>query len=183
MPRKDLVTAPTSEPVSLNQAKDYCRIECDDDDKLIKRLIESARKFCEYSTHRKYGTQTWEQTFQRSELTTVLELESFNVDAVNSVKGYDSDDAETTFVSGTDYSAYNARVVLSLPSFVFREYDSLVVNYDVGGTAVSQNIKDAILMMVLHWYENREAVQVGVMNDILHGSVCSLLAGEMIYTV
>jgi len=180
--RKTLVTAPTKEAVSLNEAKNFCRIECDEDNNLLKKLITSARQYCESYTKRRYESQTWSLTLDRAEIEKCMQLEVFDVDSVTSVKGYDPDNVETTFVSGTDYEVFNNRLVLDISGASFRTYDSMVIEYSVGATETPRAIKDAINMLVLHWYENREAVVVGTASDLVHGEVLALLGSEIIYT-
>jgi len=180
---KTLVTEPTTYAVSLNEAKNYCRIECDDDNNLLKKFIDSARLYCEAWTKRRYEAQTWKATIDKSEIEQIIYLENFDVDSVSYVKGFDDDDSETTFTLTDDYKVYNNRIILDLPAFEFRNLDSLVIEYVVGSSETSRDVKDAINMLVLHWYENRESVIIGTASDIVHGGVMAKLAREVIYTV
>ncbi|WFF40400.1 hypothetical protein EVC62_02170 [Salinicola endophyticus] len=61
MIRSRLIAPPAAEPVSLAEAKAQARIEHDDDDDLVQRLIASARSSAEQRTGRALITQTWEQ--------------------------------------------------------------------------------------------------------------------------
>ena len=58
-----LKTAPETEPVSLNEAKAFLRVDSDEDDNYITSLIKTAREWCEDYQHRAYITQTWELNF------------------------------------------------------------------------------------------------------------------------
>jgi hypothetical protein len=57
-----LIVGPTSEPVTLAQAKSWCLIPSTNtlDDALITGLISAARKICEAKTHRVFFAQTWQ---------------------------------------------------------------------------------------------------------------------------
>src|SRR5512139_1421702 len=55
-----LITAPTSEPVTLAEAKLQCRVDISTDDTLIGNLITAAREWCEAHDWRVYMPQTWE---------------------------------------------------------------------------------------------------------------------------
>jgi uncharacterized phiE125 gp8 family phage protein len=55
------VTAPTEEPVTLQELKDHLRVFHSDEDALITSLIEAARKDNENFTHRAFVTQTWQE--------------------------------------------------------------------------------------------------------------------------
>lgn len=57
-----LVTAPATEPVSLDLAKQHLRVDGDDDDLLIGAYIVAARQFCESYTNRVFFNQTWQLT-------------------------------------------------------------------------------------------------------------------------
>lgn len=60
-----LITAPSVEPVSLAEARLWCRIDSDntDDDDDLEMLIESARVRAEHETGRSFLSTTWEQVF------------------------------------------------------------------------------------------------------------------------
>lgn len=53
-----VVTEPTAEPVTLDEAKAHLRVEFENDDLTIKALITAARKYCETVTKRALVTQT-----------------------------------------------------------------------------------------------------------------------------
>ena len=49
---------PTQEPVTLQEVKDYLRVDDSTDERIIRPFIESARRFCEEHTGRALMTQT-----------------------------------------------------------------------------------------------------------------------------
>lgn len=50
------------EPVSLQLAKQQCKVDYADDDALIQTYIVAARQYCEKRTNRAFFTQTWMRT-------------------------------------------------------------------------------------------------------------------------
>lgn len=60
---------PTTEPVSLQEAKDWLRVDWTADDALLSTLISRARSLCEGVTHRALATQTIQhvETIERPE--------------------------------------------------------------------------------------------------------------------
>ena len=64
-PRLRLVTDAASEPVTLADAKAFCRVDITDDDTLITSLITSARKRVEKDTGLALLTQTWVCVYDR----------------------------------------------------------------------------------------------------------------------
>lgn len=57
-----LVTPPATEPLSLDDAKNYLRVEIAADDALIGDLIAAARLECEHGTGRSFLTTGWRLT-------------------------------------------------------------------------------------------------------------------------
>lgn len=57
-----LITAPTDEPITLEEAKVHLRVVDDEDDLLIMSLITAARQYAEQITQRSLCTQTWQLT-------------------------------------------------------------------------------------------------------------------------
>jgi uncharacterized phiE125 gp8 family phage protein len=53
------VTLPSGEPVSLEEAKAYLRVDSDDEDLLIAGLVSAARELAERHTRRAFLTQDW----------------------------------------------------------------------------------------------------------------------------
>jgi len=64
-PRLRLVTDATSEPVTLAEAKAFCRVDISDDDTLITSLIKSARRRVEKDTGLALLTQSWVAVYDR----------------------------------------------------------------------------------------------------------------------
>ncbi len=62
-PRFRLVTDTGNEPVSVIEAKEYCRVDIDDDDALIQRLVGAARRRVEKETGMALTTQSWVAVF------------------------------------------------------------------------------------------------------------------------
>jgi uncharacterized phiE125 gp8 family phage protein len=54
-----LIIAPAIEPLSLNEAKAFIRVEHEDDDDVIASLIIAARVHVEAQTQRALISQTW----------------------------------------------------------------------------------------------------------------------------
>jgi len=56
---------PANEPVTLQEAKDWLRLEIPDDDAVVRSLIAAARKYVENRTGMQLCTATWEFTADR----------------------------------------------------------------------------------------------------------------------
>ena len=64
-PRLRLVTDATSEPLTLSDAKAFCRVDISTDDALVTGLITSARRRIEKDTGLALMTQSWVAVYDR----------------------------------------------------------------------------------------------------------------------
>ena len=164
MGRLTITTPPIDEPISVAEAQAHLRVDSDDDAGLIQGLITAAREYCEETQGRSYVTRTYEYTVEpvRS-----IDLPMPNHLTVESVTAILSDGTSEELTSGDDYEVYvqlasdQARVrMLNYPA----ETEALVIEYTAGyGTPqdVPQRIKQAMLMLIGHWYEHRQTAEHG----------------------
>lgn len=167
-----LVTPPDDTPISVAEARQHCRIDGSDDDALLVALIEAATAHLDGwdgILGRCLMTQTWRQDFPG--FAARLRLPLRPVQSIASIKYLDRNNAEQTL----DPSVYTFRadpqgVYVELnpdqawPNTAARP-DAVSVTFVAGyedATKVPAPIKQAMLLMIGHWYENREAVTVGV---------------------
>ena len=163
-----LVTAPAAEPVSLTQAKAHLRVDHTSDDTLITEHITAARLQAEHTTKRQLITATydlWLNTFPRG---SQLVLPKPALQSVTTLKYTDYAGAETTWASSNyhvDATRVHGSLVLaygiSWPSVTLRTVNGIAVRFVAGyGAAadVPQDIKNAMLLLIGHYYENREGV-------------------------
>jgi len=161
---------PASEPVTLEEAKSHLRVDASDDDTLIEGLITAARQYYEDVTRRALITQTWRLSLDRWPGGSEILLPRAPLQSVTSVVYTDSDGTATTWSSdeyAVDADSEPGRVVLgygySWPSATLRTSLPIQITYEAGyGDAddVPEKIKQAIKLLVGHWYENREGVMV-----------------------
>lgn len=171
--------APASMPVTREEAKAACRVDFDDDDTLIDGLIAAAVDHLDgwrgVLGGRALVTQTWQQDFAC--LDDPLRLAIWPVASVTSLTYYDADNASQTLASSVYQTFADARgnylglrPAQDWPSLYSRR-DAVRVTY-VAGTEVNNvppAAKTAILMLVAHWYANREAASDGAKVSVPHG--------------
>ncbi len=173
------ITAPASEPVTLAEAKLHVRQDLDADDTLITGLITAAREEVERISWHGLLTQTWELVLDRWPACDAIELPHPPLQSVTSVKYTDSNGVETTWSAANyvvDTDSVPGRIVLGFnvawPLFVLQPTGGIRIRYVAGWTSaanVPQALKQAMLLLVGHWYENREDTGKAATDTIARG--------------
>lgn len=171
-----LKTKPSVEPVTADYVKLHTRIDGNAEDSLLNVYIQAAREYAEAFTWLPIITQTW--VYKADCFKKVIELKP-NLQAVSNIKYIDGSGVQQTLsptmydvnissLVGHVYPAYNQ----SWPS-VLSHRDVVEIEFIAGfgddGDDVPAAIKQAICMIVAHWYENRVSVTDSNMNDMPHG--------------
>ena len=187
----------TVEPVSLEQAKDHCRIVIDDDDGLLKGLIVAARQLCEEATGRAFLAQTWllsRDSFPCARYGQCFAMPQIllprpRVQEIVSVAYLDGSGTRQT-MPALNYMldpGSEAAVLMPAPGrawpYTPHVSGAVQVTYTAGYGSnpddVPAALQLAILQLVAHWYENREATVLpegGTGNVSVPFGVADLLA-------
>jgi len=186
------VAAPAVTPVSLDETKKHLLVDSTFQDYLITTLIEAATAHLDGWTGilgRCICEQTWRQDFDgfcsemRLGLGPVLEVVS--VTSRNAAGQISTVAADNYLLRTDELSGYvRFRDAFSAPSDL-GESAAVSVTYRAGYANVGADpvrsgapaqIKAAILLLVGHWYANREAVVTGTIATQLPMAVDALLA-------
>lgn len=170
-----LITAPASEPLTLDEARQRLREPPDDDNAEIQDLITMAREVAEDVLGRALITQTWEQWLDKWPNKDYIELDKPPLQSVEYIKYYGVDDTEYT-LSTDDYDvddkSFKGRVALkdskSWPSTTLRPTNGIVVRFTAGyGTAadVPQKVKHAMTIGIRLSYGHYETGDRKIMQD------------------
>lgn len=154
--------SPTTEPVTLPEAKGHLNITVADDDTLISGLISAAREVCETFTRRALVSQTWRMDLDGFPMDEI-QLAPLELQSVTSVAYIDADGVAQTVdpgkyavdtSGGVIYPAYGEQ----WPS-TRAQRNAVTITYVAGygaASAVPQVIKQAMLLLISELYENRE---------------------------
>ena len=166
-----VTSGPAEDVLTLEEAKAQLVVETDDDDVLIQAFIDSATEWAQEYTGVKFINQSVTYTMDCLPASNgQVELPSHNASAVTAISYVDSEDATQSDVLSDYYidtQSMSVRVkpISGWPSIRTTGYNNFTVVVTEGfGSAssdVPKPIKQAISMMVAHFYRNREAVVVG----------------------
>jgi uncharacterized phiE125 gp8 family phage protein len=177
-----LLIPPAVEPVSLAEAKAFLRIEHDDDDDVIAALISGARIYVEAQTRRALITQSWRLTRDAWPQTGRIAvrpspLRSLDAARVHDgqaepieldVAGFFPDTAGSELVFAPWAMPQPARTAAGIELDVTLGYGDAAID-------VPEPLRQAIRLLVGHWYENRGLVSPGA-GPLLPLTVPALLA-------
>lgn len=181
-----IITPPVLEPVTLIEAKAQCRVDTADEETLITGYIAAAREYCEGIDWRAFLTQTIELWLEAWPATDKIELPRPPLQSVSKIEYYGTDDTKHTLattVYGVDSNSTPGAVRLKYnqawPTTALRPYSAICVTYVAGWTAadsVPKTIKQAVQLLVGHWFDNREAAISGTISREIDFGVRSLLS-------
>ncbi len=173
-----LVTAPTTEPLTVEEAKAQCRVDVDTEWELFESLIVSAREYVESFTHRAMIYQEWDLKLDAFPCEIWVPLPPLRVVAasvgVNAspVISYTDSTGTTTTLATTLYTVDApagplARMARIVPAYgltwpTTRDVPNAVnVRFTAGYGALANDvparIKAAMKALVEHWWRNRDA--------------------------
>lgn len=168
-----VITPPAQMPVSLEEAKLHLRVDFDDDDELITALIGAATKHLDGPDGwlgRALITQTLE--YRADEFCEVIRLPYPPLQSVTSVKYLDNDGVTQTLSTGVYRTIGGGASATSIVQVYGQSWPSIrytdeavqiryVAGYGDDPEDIPEPIRQALLLMIGHLYENREAVLVG----------------------
>jgi uncharacterized phiE125 gp8 family phage protein len=177
---------PAEEPVSLVEAKTHLRVDHVDEDALIGSLIVAARQHVEERSGRALTTQTWVYRADAFPWAAdAIRLPRPPLRSVTSIEYVGGDGATVTWGAANyrvDHASEPARISpahgASWPT-PQEVTNAVTITYTAGyGTAVDvpEAIRQAMLLLIGHWYANREAVVIGTITKAMEFAVDALLA-------
>ncbi len=181
-----LTSGPSAEPISLDEAKLHCRVDGDTEDMLIASLILAARLHIEHCLDLALISQSWSLYLDQWPDKPFVELPLSPLISVDAVRLYSPTNTSVTLDPDlflVDTASRRPRLARQdgqawpLPG---RSINGIEIAFTAGyGTAaddVPMPVRQALKMLVAHWYEAREPVLFGETADPVPASVASLIA-------
>lgn len=194
-------TEPSQEPLTLQEVKEYLRVEDSTDERNIRPLIEAARRMCEEHLNRTLISTTyqlfldgfdeledplWEGVRQGPYLNyykNYIDLPKSPVTSVTHIKTYDDDDNATTMLASkyyVDSVREPARIVLrqgeTFPT-ALRVANAIEIQFVAGYSSaysIPEPIRIGMLQWIAHLYEHR-----GDMGNYLEARAVSPMIQKM----
>jgi uncharacterized phiE125 gp8 family phage protein len=171
-------------PVTIAEAKTHLRVDTVDDDLLIGSLINAAAMAVEAETGIICAARSITVYFRS--FSDRLALHYLPINSITAITYLDTDGATQTLASNQYRLGYFAGVAVINPAngVSYPATDTVdgavAVTFNAGhasNAAIDARIKQAALLMVGHWYANREAVNIGNITSDVPMTVRYLLAG------
>lgn len=152
--------ATAAEWISLEEAKNHVKALPDDtDNELIANLVCAAREYCEGITGRAITDRNI--TAYPDELMQGMCLPKPPVRSIKSITVYDSEGKPHTISDYTLDKDSGQLYFGRMPGMKMRSVDPIEIEYSAGYEQIPAMMKQAMLLMIGHWYINRESVVVG----------------------
>lgn len=183
VPTPEVVTGPASEPLTLTESKLHLNLSSSDTahDTIINQYIAAARLQFEKDCNIALITRTMRiRMFEFAE----FRFPVGPLVSVSSVTYFDSNNVSQTFASSNyqvDTAGDGFRIFSSvdLPA-IYDRYDAVTINYTIGKHANSTTVdalsKSAMLLLVGHYFENRDMlINSGMASMEAYERICRLL--------
>jgi uncharacterized phiE125 gp8 family phage protein len=168
--------APTSEPLTLDDAVRHLQLAVTDDTGYVTSLIQVARDVAENATGQALITSTWRGVCETWPRSGRISLAVAPVTAVTSVKYYAEGETALTTVSAANYTVSTTvspavitfNDTFTSPALANRP-DAVQVTFTAGyasAAAVPPSIKHALRILVRHYYDHPEQIATGAFTEL-----------------
>jgi len=181
-----LTSGPAVEPVTLAEAKAHLRVDGTAEDTLIASLIVTSRLHVEAAAGLALVTQSWSWHLDAWPPGRAVEFPLRPIQSIAAVRLYDESSGATTLDPVTyflDGTAAPPRLVRHgalpwpRPGRIANGIEvAFTAGYGPAAADVPAPIRQAILLLVAHWYEHRSPLEQGAQPVPLPAMVTELLA-------
>jgi uncharacterized phiE125 gp8 family phage protein len=190
-----LLVPPTGEPVSLDEAKAWLRLDSADDDALVTALIPAARAVVEGATRRPLLTQTWRLALDAWPIPrsgdpflddaligpSIVPLPLAPIASVAAIRIFSAgglpqalDVATWQLVGAPETACVLFNTSPPAPGRAVKGVEIDIVTGYGASSDVPQPLRQAILMLIARWYDNRGDTEA--LTQVLPTSVAALIA-------
>ena len=180
-----MTVGPAVEPVTVAEAKAHLRIDGTADDVLIGSLILTSRLHLESVLSLGFVTQSWTLYLDRWPKTPIIEIPMAPLLSVNAVRVKNASGAGEVQPAANylvDLATRPGRLIWNVapqPSPGVRA-NGVEIDFTVGFGALASSVpaplRHAILLLVAHWYEHRDPVEIGSEAARIPAAISDLIA-------
>ena len=179
-----LTAAPTVEPITVGQAKAHLRIDHDEEDTFLTSLISTSRLQIEAALDLALITQSWSWRFDSWPGGHEVQLPLWPVQSVDTVRtackceAFLAKSADEFILDGTSKPA---RLISKSGAWPQPGIPALGIEiafkagFGDAANDVPEPIRQALLMLVAHWYEHREPLEIGTEATSIPNAISGLL--------
>jgi uncharacterized phiE125 gp8 family phage protein len=185
-----LLAGPAAEPLSLPEAKAFLRVAHDDDDALIAALIAAARGQIEALTRRALLLQSWRIVLDRWPKDGRITPRIGPLRTVSAARVFDSGNSAHA-LDVQRFVVDAARDSIASPCWSLpppgRDIAGIELDIEVGFGALASNVpeplRQAIRLLLAHWYDNRGLAAIGGSVALLPAGVAALVAAHRLVSL
>ncbi|MDX2308469.1 MAG: head-tail connector protein [Hyphomicrobium sp.] len=179
------LSGPSVEPVSLAEAKAHLKVDTADEDALIGSLILTSRLHAEAALGLAFIQQQWRLLLDTWPPGGAVTLPLRPVTSIDAVRVLASDGTPTTLPPSSyalEPGARRQRLIPESANWPLPGRRALGIEIDftagfgVTSASVPEDIRHAILLLVAHWYEHRDVIEIGSAATRIPSIVSELLA-------
>lgn len=179
-----LLSGPGAEPVSIDEVKAHLRIDGNSEDALMSSLVLTSRLHIEAALGLALMTQQWQLVLDSWPAAGSVKLAIAPVQSITEVRIADKSGA-TTSVAASSYAleatGRPARIVPVEGAWPTpgRKTGGIQIDFVAGFGAAAQDvpapIRQALLLLIAHWYEHRDPIEIGAPATAVPHAVSRLL--------
>ncbi len=178
------LSGPGAEPLSLEEVKAYLRIDGANEDSLLQSLILTSRLHIEVALGLAMMSQSWKLVLDDWPQKGVVELPIAPVKQISDVRIVGQDGSPQS-LDGSDYDVDTS----GRPARLFKRRGTWPapgrkrggIDVDIGAgfgetaSEVPEPMRQALLLLVAHWYEHRDPIEIGAPSTAVPAAVSRLL--------
>ncbi len=157
------LTHPNPEVLTRDELRAHCLPASSDDDALLERQAKAARARCETTTDRCYGVSRWQLVLPCFPAAVdPIAIPRPPLRSVESIAYTDTDgNAQTLSGHSDDIYSTPGKVTIDGGWPATKNGTPVVIIFVAGYDLVPEEAQQAMLLLVGHWYMNREEVTLG----------------------